>query len=102
MPCPRCGEKNCVCKSNEQKALNVRESLDSLIRQAEVEGKWLRCSYQGITFSPKELRAENAQGKFCWGPQNWLLFDPEELMQNVEELANQARKYNDDIRRRML
>lgn len=79
--------------------------LEPLLQRAEKEGKWLRCTYQGIEFSPKELREENANGHFCWGPVNWFLFDPKEKLRDPEEEAEKVRqrtiKNNEDIKKRM-
>lgn len=77
------------------------ELLEPLIKQAEREGKWLLCSYQGITFSPKELREENAKGNFRWGPVNWRLFDPKTLLRDPEKARLEAVKHNDEIERRI-
>lgn len=79
----------------------VVRALEPLIRQAELEGKFLVCSYQGITFSPKELRVQNANGKFCWGPTNWALVDPQALLRDPQKAAAEVEKHNEDIRQRM-
>jgi hypothetical protein len=44
------------------------DTLQPLISQARVQGKWLHCAYQNLWFSPDELEAENREGRFRWGP----------------------------------
>jgi hypothetical protein len=39
-------------------------------------------------YSPDQLAAENAKGRFLWGANNWQLRDPEEYVE-------QARKHLD-------
>ena len=56
----------------------MMDELNALIDKAEAEGKWLWCHYQDLWFSPAQLREENRNGKFRWGPVNWKLRDPQE------------------------
>lgn len=57
---------------------------DELIRDAERRGLWLRSPYQNLWFSPQELRDQNAKGSFCWGPLNFELRDPQEMVRALE------------------
>lgn len=57
-----------------------RQALVDLIAEAESKGLWLRCHYQDLWFSPKELRAAHADWRFWWGVVNWELRDPQELV----------------------
>lgn len=51
-----------------------------LFAQAKAEGKWFWCHYQDLWFSPDQLRAEHATGRFRWGAVNWKLRDPQERL----------------------
>ncbi len=69
------------------------EAMESLLAQAEREGKWLFCHYQGLWFSPEELRKAQSEGRFRWGAVNWILRDPTEKLavidRGVEELERE-------------
>lgn len=73
---------------NEEQA---RRNLSTLIEQAEKDRKWLFCHYQELWFSPQELRALNAKGRFLWGPANWQLRDPEEHVKVLAERIEEAK-----------
>lgn len=70
---------------------NVRALLEPLILQAEREGKWLQSNYQGFWMSPKELREANAKGRFLWGPVNWSLRDPSDMVREAERQVEEAK-----------
>lgn len=78
------------------------EDLNKLIDQAEREGKWLESYYQGISFSPHELRREVNQGNFRWGVTNWRLIDPKDLLRDEEREVRAIRSHNEKIRYRMI
>lgn len=76
--------------------------MKPLIERAKKEGKWLRCSYQDIWFSPSELENAQADGKFRWGPVNWDLFDPNDKVRSLElEIENKKRSL-EEFKKRML
>jgi hypothetical protein len=60
----------------EQGKLALKE-LEPLFERAEKEKLWFYSSYQGLWFSPKELKEEHENGKFIWGAGNWQLLDPQ-------------------------
>lgn len=68
----------------------VLAELKPLIDQARREGLWLWCYYQDLWFSPDQLEAENANGKFIWGAVNWKLRDPAERVHEAEARARSA------------
>lgn len=72
-------------------------ALQSLIRQAREERKWLHCSYQDLWFSPTELEREWANGRFRWGAVNWTLRDPKILIEQSNADATNAIAYRDRI-----
>lgn len=55
-----------------------RDALDEMFRTARADGLWFY--HNGISgplwFSPDELQAEQAKGRFVWGAINWTLRDP--------------------------
>ena len=74
----------------------VLKHLNPLIDQAEREGKYLYSYYQGIWFSPAELRKQNANGSFCWGPCNWALRDPKE---KTSELKHEIKSKTKELKK---
>lgn len=62
----------------------ILNSIEYLFEVAEREGLWFYSGYQGIWFSPKELREEHANGKFIWGESNWTLRDPFDRLKELE------------------
>ena len=68
----------------------VKAELAPLIEQARAEGLWLWCHYQDLWFSPDELQAQNAKGKFLWGAVNWMLRDPQERVKQAAAAAQRA------------
>lgn len=69
--------------------------LEPLLQQAEAEHKWLWCVYQDLWFSPAGLRAAHLKGKFRWGPANWKLRSPREMLDEAKARADAAQKnYN--------
>lgn len=57
----------------------VIESLAPLFERADRERLWFYFSYQGMWFSPDELRAKHAAGRLYFGAVNWTLRNPNEL-----------------------
>lgn len=75
--------------------------LNALIEQARAEKKWLWCYYQDLWFSPDELTAQNAEGRFRWGIVNWKLRDPVEMLQEAEQCAAKANAEVEGVRSRI-
>lgn len=73
----------------DEKAEILRQ-LQPLFEQARREGKWFHTFYQDIWLSPDELEAAHKKGRFLWGPCNWTLRDPKELVAEAESEANCA------------
>ena len=70
------------------------ETLDQMIAEAEATGMVLNSTYQNLWFTPAELRKENANGRFRWGPVNWELHRPEE---HTVELINAVKSAEDNL-----
>lgn len=68
------------------------KNLESLFAEAERKRLWFYCSYQELWFSPKELREEQANGSFVWGPVNWVLRDPMERLEELMKATESARQ----------
>lgn len=69
---------------------DIAQQLDEMIQTARAEGKWLWCRYQDIWFSPDQLKEQNRNGKFLWGPVNWTLRDPKERVNEAKARADAA------------
>jgi hypothetical protein len=76
------------------------EPLTELLAQADREGKWLRSTYHDICFTPAELRAANDEGRFRWGPVNWLLVDPQERIDAAKRRLDDAQRDYDAVCRK--
>lgn len=68
----------------------IISSLEPLFREANKTGKWFFSPYQAMWFSPRELRDAHARGRFVWGPVNWQLRDPRELLTDAEKSLKDA------------
>jgi hypothetical protein len=61
----------------------ILESLKPLFEKAEKEGLWFKSGYQQLLFSPVELKKLHKEGRYIWGPINWALIDPGDLLDKV-------------------
>jgi hypothetical protein len=78
---------------NIEERASILQSLEPLFTKAEREGLWFFCTYHDLWFSPAELRAAHKQGKFLWGPVNWHLRPPSELIKRAEEELESAQTH---------
>jgi hypothetical protein len=76
--------------SDEDMRARVRALMEPMLQEAERFGMWLHQRYSGLWFSPRQLRTEQAAGKFCWGPINWDLRDPKDHLEALEKRARDA------------
>lgn len=67
-----------------------------MMKEAEDTGKWFFGQYHQLWFSPAELRAYWAEGRFRWGAVNWKLRDPAE---REAELAAQLGEKQAELQR---
>ncbi len=63
----------------------ILQELEPLFKKAVNLKLWFYCSYQGMWFSPKELREQHAKGKFIWGAVNWQLRSPLEALERIKQ-----------------
>jgi hypothetical protein len=70
--------------------------LAPLFKKAEKEGLWFHEGFHDVSFSPKELRKEQANGKFWWGACNWKLIDPQSL---IKDFKKDIRRAEDEIKK---
>jgi len=59
--------------------------LAALIDEARKTGKYLYAHnlHGTFWFSPDDLAAENAQGRYVWSAENWSLRDPSECLRDA-------------------
>lgn len=75
----------------------ILSEMKPLFEEARREGKWFWCRYQDLWFSPDQLAAEHANGRFIWGAVNWQLRDPIERQQEAQKRASKAQEEVDRI-----
>ena len=92
----------------------ILASLEPLFQEAERTGKWFYSNYQGLWFSPEQLREHHKNGRFIWGAVNWTLRDPKEklieLLDHKETIEREIEQFerallnskNDDICNKIL
>lgn len=77
--------------------------MEEILQEAEKGGLWLHCFYGDLWFSPAELRKAQSEGRFCWGPVNWTLRRPEELLarkrQELSSMTNALMELEERINR---
>jgi hypothetical protein len=70
---------------------DILESLEPLFCDARSKGLIFRSKYQGLLFTPDELEEEHRAGKFIWGPANWDLVDPQDIIDSkVDNIVKAA------------
>lgn len=77
----------------------LKPEMDALFAEAEARGLWFWSRYQDLWFSPKQLRAAQAEGRFRWGPVNWELHHPSERLNRALERARAAEADVERIRK---
>lgn len=75
--------------------------MQDMFDEARKEGLWLYCSYQDLWFSPDELEAAQAEGRFRWGRTNWTLRDPKEKLVGLIRAEASAAQAVIDFRERL-
>lgn len=80
----------------------VQALMHALLAEAKQSRKWLWNRLYDLWFSPNELIAAQADGKFCWGPSNWQLRDPRERIRELEENVRSARNELNEFTRRYM
>lgn len=80
--------------------MTVDDTMNDLFEQAEERGYWFFTSYQSLWFAPAELREHRAAGRFYWGPTNWTLRNPSELVTEKREAVTKAlTEFENTVRR---
>ncbi len=67
-------------------------TMEELFATADQEGLMLHCAYQDMWFTSDELRADQANGKFRWGPVNWELRPASDRTRVLEKAVISAQK----------
>jgi hypothetical protein len=73
----------------------IINSLKPLFKEAIKKKLWFYSNYQGFWISPKELKKQNDNGGFIWGPNNWQLRDPKE---KTEELLMEIKDAKQELK----
>lgn len=76
--------------NEEETRKRILIDLIPLFNQARREGLWFHCAYQDLWFTPDDLEAAQANGRFLWGAVNWKLVRPEAYTLHMQELAAKA------------
>lgn len=75
----------------------ILSEMEPLFDEARRNGKWFWCRYQDLWFSPDQLAAQHANGKFIWSAVNWQLRDPIERLKEAQDRASKAQNEVDRI-----
>ena len=78
----------------------IIKSLQPMFDRARKEHLWFHCSYDDIWLTPDELAGLHKEGRLIWGPDNWELRDPQELIDQKERLIKTTQESIRDIQRR--
>lgn len=79
---------------------SIQTQLEPLFARARAEGLWFYSAYQDLWFSPDELAAVQAAGRFRWGAVNWQLRKPDEYLADKAAAVKQAEaNFNAAVRR---
>ena len=73
--------------TNDAVSAAILETLAPMFDRAERNGLWFFSPYQQLWFSPAQLKAEHAKGRFIWGPVNWQLRMPHERVEAAQIAA---------------
>jgi len=78
-------------------------ALEGLFKRAQDEGLWF---FHGglsgpISLSPRELRAEQAEGNLVWGAVNWDLRDPKTLLDNIDREISALERKRQELQERI-
>lgn len=79
----------------------VKVSLAPLFREAREKKLWFFASHHQIWFSPEELAAQHAKGRFLWGAVNWRLRDPIEALRDLDRKVADAQAERDGFAARL-
>lgn len=79
----------------------ILKNLEPLFTEAIANGKWFWNRYSDSWFSPDEMRYQHSQGKFIWGPANWELRNPEELVNRIIEKISRLQLELRDVQDRI-
>lgn len=81
--------------------LEIIESMKPVIEEARRQRKWLLSTYHDIWLTPDELEKHQEAGSFCWGPPNWQLRDPHDLLERANGKVIEAQRHAAHILKRI-
>ena len=79
----------------------MEKRLGPMFDRARRDGLYFYSTYQSLWFSPDELEADQAAGRFRWGAVNWELRHPSERTRELEHKVAQAQTELDAWRKRL-
>ena len=80
----------------------ILKELKPLFEQAQNENLWFYVPYLQLWFTPKELKEQQAQGRFVWGASNWVLRNPFEKLGELERKREIIDKEIKEIQKMLL
>lgn len=84
-------------RQGEDEKAAILADLKPLFDEARASGKWFWCNYQDLWFSPDQLAAAQASGRFLWGAVNWKLRDPTERIEEAKRRRDVAQAEVDRV-----
>lgn len=86
----------------DNKTNEILDGLKLLFEKAENENLWFYSTYQHLWFSPKELKEQQAKGRYIWDAINWTLRSPLEKLQELENKKDATTKEIESFQKRIL
>jgi hypothetical protein len=80
---------------------SIRQQYAGMMKTAEEQGLWFFAAYQGLWFSPKELRSEQFNGQFNWSPGNFVLRNPLEMIEEQQRRVDRESATLESLRQRL-
>jgi hypothetical protein len=74
----------------DMKKSMILAALAPLFEKARARGLWFHNVSQGLWFSPDELSAAHKEERFIWGAENWRLCDPNERLEQLNNVIAAA------------
>ena len=75
--------------------------MQPLFEKAERENLIFYSRYQGLYFTPKELRDNQKNGRFRWGAANWELRSRTSKIEKLEENVTREQLELDKMKKRL-
>jgi hypothetical protein len=83
-----------------QNMSEILKGLEPLFKEAKEKDLIFYCRYQGLYFTPQELRDQHGKGKFVWGFVNWEVVPRNTPIKSLERLIARQQKNLEDLKKR--